>query len=425
MKRYVCILITILLITNCVAQYTPPVPEKGFTYIEPVNTDYATYDKAFGSAKSGTQPEFQLVKPTSIAVNDSGDVLVFDDGRIKIYRQDGSEKRIVGAPGIHPGEFSRTDRIFISPDGSITVLSEPYRSHLNEYYFCSVFDPDYRFINKLRFTETPLFRQFIKSQNISMSIWFPEKQFTKIYHLSNTERILDLYKKLNDAGNTKYSVFIYKEDFGKNDLIVQTDFSVCLNSYNYSELVWISQFCWDMLPNRNIIYVNTDEDSHKITGLTIGSAYTVHIRSIDTNSDVKITHPFTAIAFPDSMGTQYFNNNERKSRPKRFKEVLEFFKNRKFYASVSNILVDGDYVFIYLFKKEDLTDKSDKEKLKAKNTPYTVDVLDTKTGKFLSSVQLPVKFKAIKNGYAYDIELNIMGYYEIRKYCLNPAVYGK
>jgi len=429
MKRYVCILITTLLITNCVAQYTPPVPEKGFTYIEPVNTEYVTYEKSFGSAKSGTKPEFQLIKPTSIAVNDTGDVLVFDDGRIKVFSQNGSEKRIVGSPGEGPGKFSRYDEFFLSPNGYLTVLSKSYGSITSVYYFSTVFDPDYVYINKSRFTDTPLFLKFLKSQNITRLQYLSPNLKTpidKIYYLNNTDRVLNVFSKLDEEYITKNHIYIYNENTQKNNIIVKTELSIGIFTWRNERTVpGLGKFCWEILPDRKIVYINTEEDKHQKSDLKVESSYTIHIRSIDTDSDVKIIHPFTATAFPDSMGAQYFDNTGRKSRPERFKEVLEFFKNRKFYASVSDVLVDGDYAFFYLFKKEDLTDKSDKEELKAKNTPYTVDVLDTKTGKFLSSVQLPVKFKAIKNGYAYDVELNMMGCNEIRKYCLNPAVYGK
>ena len=421
MKHIFLVFLAVICITQCVSDRRKPVTIK-VAYHPPVSNAFAAYETSFGSAQTGTKPEFQLWYPplylNSIAVTDSDYILIFDDGRIKVFnpaeRRDGTEKTIVGRPGIQPESFSRNGgRMDVSPSGYITVMSETYRRNSEVYYFCSIIDPNYTFIDKIRFTDTPMFKKFKESQSIRR-LYYSNDRIKEVFHLNDSERIFSIYRLLQGKeyeGFKKYQVFIYYENVNQNKILAKTECTEALDVY--STISGIGYFGWGLLPDRRIVYITTDEDVHRTSDRKIESYYTIHIKSIDTETETTITRPYEAVEYPDSMGVQYFSGSSRKNSPQTFTKVLQIFKQRRFYPSVFDVKTEGNYVFIYLTQ--------------GKNTLQTIkaDVLDAKTGQFVSSVQFPAPFKAIKNGYAYDIAPNTMGFFEIRKYRLSPSVYGK
>jgi len=75
------------------------------------------------------------------------------------------------------------------------------------------------------------------------------------------------------------------------------------------------------------------------------------------------------------------------------------------------MLIDGNFVFVMLMT-------SDFEP----QIPY--DVLDLESGEFVASVDFS-NFRLIKNGYLYQIGPDEEGFAVIKRYKIDPAVYGR
>jgi len=159
-------------------------------------------------------------------------------------------------------------------------------------------------------------------------------------------------------------------------------------------------FYLNVLPDGKLVYINTDEDVHDEN---IGSFYTIHIITKDGIEYKKITQQFIPIQYPESYIERIKKINE---------ESAKMLKKRKYYSSVYAMYFDGFYAFNYFYIR--------------KGTEVSiVDVFDLKKGKYIKTVIFPEVFAYIKNGYAYSRAYDKDGFREIRKYKINPSVYGK
>ena len=82
------------------------------------------------------------------------------------------------------------------------------------------------------------------------------------------------------------------------------------------------------------------------------------------------------------------------------------------------LTIDGHYAFVFLYKYKDANKKE------TNNNERFVDIFDLNNEKFIGSYIFPSRFNTIKYGYAYDGNRDQEGFAEIRKYKINPIVYG-
>ena len=67
----------------------------------------------------------EFLYPTDVATGPDGSIWVSEYGgndRVQVFNADGSLRRVIGAVGDRPGEFSRPQAIALSPDGGVAKL---------------------------------------------------------------------------------------------------------------------------------------------------------------------------------------------------------------------------------------------------------------------------------------------------------------
>jgi len=310
-----------------------------------------------------------------------------DEGMIKVYDKFGKSKKIIGRQGHGPGEFEGRPRMFLSPTGYLVVIS------LGSYYY-NLFAPDYSFVEKKRFSNS--------------------QPVIKMYALNESEKVYEVIENIRNE-NKNYILIFYEN----NDIVIPLlqcknpeifEFSSGISSGIYQSR-WLGGVYWELLPDRKIIYINTDEDTHDEK---TGSKYTIHLISLDTFEDKKITRQFTPVEFHDEL---------KKSSEDRQKEVANLYKDKKYYSSVHSIKVDQKYVFIETGSNIDIYNNRN-------ITEIAVDLFDFEADTFIKQVNYPERpffsrRNGTKNGYLYVFGSDVEGFAEIRKYKIDPAVYGK
>jgi len=357
-------------------------------------------DLTFGSEQYGTKDEYLLVSPYEFVANCKDEIIVPDEGKIKVFNKFGKGIKIIGRQGQGPGEFEGSPRPFLSPNGYLLVLSSESN---NRYY--NLFTPDYDFIEKKSFLNSLLLQEHLKMKGFDIN---DVKNIFKAYPLSITEKIYTL-RLLGE-----YEMFLL--------LIYESaDNLVCLLHVTHPRIIitskkgvlssqYLGDFLWGVLPGRRIYYVNTDED--KNDGQS-GSYYTIHIRSIDTNEDIIITHKFTPFPVPEDFGT---------SKEAGLQEFYSIVKERKYFPSVFTLTNDRNYIFVYTtfeYEKYKETENSKKEQ------NVHADVFDADEGEFIGIFNLRSGFGTIQNGYGYTQLQDDEGFAVIARCKIHPSVYGK
>ena len=108
-------------------------------------------------------------------------------------------------------------------------------------------------------------------------------------------------------------------------------------------------------------------------------------------------------------------------------KIAKIYKDKKYYHSFIFAVIDGNFLFIYPYSNYDreMERRADSEgpvSIYAPGGP--VDVFDLEAEKFIGSFFSPTIFETIKNRFAYITAFNEEGFMEIRKYKINPVVYG-
>ena len=397
MKRFRISLLVLLLFFNCSSDVEVQIAE-----IVPL-TDALTFELSFGDEKTVTKDEFLLADPRMMIVSSNGDILIGDEDRIKVFDDNGKEKKIFGSVGEGPGEFSSSYAPYLGSEGHLIVVDasafgwspSEYSivSRLDNFY--NLFSPDYTFIEKLRFRNSLRIKEYLKTKDLDIENFY---QVSKIIAINTAEKVYEIAfkNKLTGSDITNYAVILYENA----DMVVpllQTrliDFSP--TGISLPKL--LGELYWEVLPDRRVIYVDANEDIYK---KRTGSFYTINLLSLDGRKVKQITHKFTPVEFPESI---------QKIKVPEVKAIID----KKYYPSIELMKIDRYYAFMFTYNKND-------------DDEILTDVFDLKAGKYITSVYFPFIPDEIKNGHAYKIS----DYYqtnefpEIEKYKINPAVYGK
>ncbi|KPK92248.1 hypothetical protein AMJ80_06760, partial [bacterium SM23_31] len=400
-------------------QFTIMPPLVAFEEEQKILTDVLTLEMTIGGEDDPHKDEFLLVSPKLMDVSYEGDILIPDEGKIKVYDDKGNEKTIIGRIGQGPAEFKLLHSPFLSPTGYLIVADVSGRKWSSFHYSgdsklvhsYNLFSPDYSFIEKRRFDNSLRIDDYLKTKNVSRG---NVKYIRRIYALSEYEKVYEIEIVLGSLllsrlpfFNAPSSIVILYENAETVIPLVETRFIASPNDYNsYFEL---GQLHWELMPDRRIMYLNTDEDIYNIQ---TGSFYTVHTLSLDGLEDKKITRQFSTIEFPESKTNreEYSKNESFRQREER---EVKAYREKKYYASVDWVKIDGNYAFMFTYTQ------NDKEEI-------LTDVFDLKAGKYITSVYFPFVPIVIRDGYAYYLQWS-GGYTfaEVRKYKIDPAVYGK
>lgn len=361
-------------------------------------SELCSLDLTFGSEQYGTKNEYLLVGPYEFEANYKDDIIVPDEGKIKVFNKFGKGVKIVGRQGQGPGEFEGSSpRPFLSPDGYLLVLS-------SESHNYNLFTPDYDFIEKKSFLYSSLLQEHLKMKGFDIN---DVKNIFNAYPVSVTEKLYTL-RLLGES--EMFLSLIYESADTLVSLLHVTHPSMIITKKGRLISRYLGDFLWGVLPGRRIYYINTNEDKHDVQK---GSYYTIHVRSIDTNEDIIMTHKFTPFPVPEDFGT---------SKEADMQEFYRIVKKRKYLPSVLILINDRNYIFVntnYEYEINMEAYKSNKE------LNVHADVFDADAGKFIGTFNLGSGFGTIQNGYGYGQFKDDDGFVVISRFKIHPSVYGK
>jgi len=357
------------------------------------------FEFAFANEAYGTKGDFLLDSPRNISTTRNNDIVVFDDVYIKIYDSKGNGKKILGGKGQGPGEFDNmyTFMYSTSPSDYFTILE-------SEYF--TVYDNNFKFINKKRIRNDTAINKFLEMNNHTYKDIYSHREMyfilenEKLYmfmHMSKPHHSMNvlLYDN-NKTGEIK--PLIYTED--PRTKTTSDDGKFVSVSALWGRLLYIP------LPNRLLAYTNSDEEVFKDGR----GYYKIHIMSIDDLSEkMVITKDFTPKKYPDNFIEDY------KKRPGMSKETEAYIKKRVYEPYLWGLKSDS----LYIFANKETVIKI------GKMSYYTYDVFDSRNGKYLSTFTTTKFLSYVRNGYGYVIGTHSNGYNEIQVYKLDPKIYGK
>jgi len=368
------------------------------THVLTIGGEAVIYEKS--------QEEFYLSKPYSIAVNNANDILVLDEDRIKVFDEYGRPKKIVGRPGQGPGEFNGAHSLWISPAGYIAVLGG------FQYDIYSAFTPDYKFIEMIRLQSNAPYQTLLAERD--MKVDEPELIIT----LNETDRLYNATAQQLEEDKVK-------EDFVF--LIYQTEDAVDIladykrtNVIRYEILAYrgkphFGSLMAAMLTNNRVVYTHTFHETEIDENL---ANYKLFVLSLDNLKKIIITHPFNPVVFIKKEDPSVERMIERSSLiPELYKrlqqKIYDVYDERKYKSPLQSLMTDRNYIFAFTFEKN-------------KEEEIFADVFNADTGKYIKSAYFPFIPNTIKNGYAYNLKKTTeTEFAEIKKYRIDPAVYGK
>ncbi|MFC1553476.1 hypothetical protein ACFL7D_02470 [candidate division KSB1 bacterium] len=331
--------------------------------------------------------KYLLDRPSPFHIGDNGDLYIFDEYYIKVFDKDGQPKTIFGGRGEGPGEFTGFSMgMWIAPTGILAVVDNGWRYNL--------YAPDNSFIAKEDFRQTGTYKKL--RDLLGLRTFFTEN----MVYFSREQRLIEGHQLLAyDDGDSVTTLVHYQGKY--LDKIHGTD-----------QILNFNAFQWQALPDYRAVYSHA---GHDIIEDVNGTAFALHIVSLETMEEREIVVPYTRTVIPDSVIDKVIVIVMRRDEPNRKKltdEEKDHVREIKYYSPFYRMIADGNILFIFYGV----------EQFEGENSAIVVD-LDT--GKRISRVRFPMRPERIKNGYAYTIDTDQEGFYVIEKYRIDPAVYGK
>ena len=344
---------------------------------------------SFGGVNSFLENEYILSDARSMAVNIDGDMIAYDELRLKIFDTDGKEKVIIGKPW-DAAQYGTYCALYINPDGYLIVadmrssgsdLFQNFfgRRRLNDYY--SLYAPDLTLIERQRFQDNSRLMNYMTFNDIRTDYL---GNIYAVYPVSQTEKVIEIrYTDDSDDAEFRYNTELLYDN--SREIVPLIHKKLHESSSSLRPTYPSGTLHWALLPGKNIVYVHDDEDVHDTTE---GSFYTTHILSLTTGEDREITIPFTPV-----------------QPTERLKERYEI----EYYPAVQNILADGNTVYVFAFHPEGLIN-------------IRTEVIDAEKAEVINTVEFPAIPLVIKNGHAYRIYRQD-NFRKVVKYRIDPEVY--
>jgi len=371
--------------------------------MQPPLTDVLTLELTFGDEKTITKDEFLLAQPLGIAVSPAGDIVVSDETRLKVFDGNGTPKKIVGRYGQGPGEFRLTPSPRISNSGYLAALEGmPAPKEIN------LFSKEYNFIKRMNMRNYAKLKNLLNKDNATLG------GVRNIILLSENEIVYSVYANLMSGGTSVYKNNYLVYDINDTLIVLakyrtETQYRDISTGLGVPKPFAGSFFCAE-LPERKVVFTQSEYDE---TVENDNYTFTMTITSLDDFTSEKIVQKYVPVAIPDSIKKQY-DEVWDKRREKTIKIMQRHVKNTTYYHHVTSLETDGNYIFVFTHKKNELG--------------HTLaDVFDAATKKRISSAYFSFIPYVIKDGYAYKISdyMRKNEFPEIEKYRIAPAVYGK
>ncbi|KPK95769.1 hypothetical protein AMJ80_03665 [bacterium SM23_31] len=396
MKTLTSLAIVLLLFFNC-----SPDTDVQTVEMEPQLTDVLSLELAFGADDEKIPEDYLLVEPRGIIIHDNGDIIVSDEGYLKVFDKNGNPKRMVGRPGAGPGEFHP----FMTP----TLSETGYITGANQTSF-NLFDKNYSLIEYENFRLSSIYEKLKEINN-----WTSVSPGT-IYAYSPDERVIiaKAYSTDEDGKRKTLSACIYQN---KEQLTTIAESEVIY--YTVDRLTRFLEEDGNLhvasLPDRKIVYTHTGKNRIKENDAWY---YSMYLYDLKTNEQTEIKHSYNPVAIPDSvinvklMHTEGMPEEMVKQQEKTLKQWGEILKKIRIYPTLRKIITDRNFIFAFTYTYNTANG-------------HVVEIFDGSAGEYLHPVYFSFIPNVIKNGYAYRQNINEEGFPVVEKYKIDPAVYGK
>jgi len=307
--------------------------------------------------------EYLLAQPYRIAVNDAGDIYVFDEYKVKVFDKNGKPKKIFGGQGQGPGEFYEfPTNFFISPTGWLTV---------SESQSYSIFSPANKFVDKIRYSSIPAFNSLKNDYKINLgSIAFN----AKIFALNEKECIIHGNTATTENYNEENEYYDYLFHTNADKLSVLTKYrDVATFTYKIQRgggsrrVAMLGGLWYAIISSSKILYTHT---FHDVKFSTNTAQLTFHIVSLASNAKSEFSVAYKPEVIPDSVIKSY--NTSSDAQKDMYKRIENAFKQRKYMPLFTVMRSDGIYIFLV---------KNDTE---SRSIKYIVTVINSESGKEVS-----------------------------------------
>lgn len=374
-------------------------PDKITPEIFPLIENALTLETAFGAV--GLPDEYLLVKPDPhIGINYNGDIIIGDEARLKVFDSVGNPKLILGRPGQGPGEYNHAFPLIIS-DNYITGMDNPfglnlrYNLYTSDYERLETKDPARTNMNRRILADHPRWKNLT---------------YLRLFHYSRNRKLIftGIVEKKDLLDKKIYSAVILQENDDYTILVCEERKGIIPNVSN--EIT--GKVYFTPLSGQRFAWTNTSIERNNNNNV-----YSVYIYDIEKREQTIIAKDYSPTIIPDSV--IYRNSRLPTGFPKdmvnivnrRDKSRTETLLILKHYPPLQRITSDGDYIFAYTWTYDP-------------GLGWLTDVLDSKTGKHVSSTYFPAVIRTIKNGFAYEVHTTENAFPELRKYRIDPQVYG-
>lgn len=350
---------------------------------------------SFDGEDSGGDSRFVLATPFDLDVNDSGDIFVCDESMVKIFDSNGKGKKIIGGPGIGPGEFG---------PGALMMLRLSRKGFLNvseNRSVYSVFTPEFEFIKRVKSNIDEIYKRQFKERTVS------QRGLISSYSIDPNHHFIELYYYFNENNVMREKHFlVYENESGLNDIF---EWDILYYIDKKRNLIrrrepFPDEVIYEMADDNTLIYIHS---KHGTESANKNGKYVLNSLSLNSNVVRRIEIDYELFEIPESerdTGLERARNNDAGGG------IINRAESIKFYPPVRKILADGNILYIYTNKRNE-------------NKEYLVDIIVLKTGKKINSAYFPVKLMKIKDGFGYRINGGRDVLWTVEKYKIDPLVY--
>ncbi len=358
------------------------------------------------------QEDFLLAGPMDFTVDATGNLVVLDENRLKVFRPDGSPWKVEGREGQGPGEFLYTTEINVSETGLLSVRTGgggPSHSHFSsELSF--LFRDDYRNENPYEGLEWG--EELFWDRPQGMVLYDPDH---RLYGVTARPREAAfgedrLYHLFYETPDSLHTLARYRYD------------NMLAGSRMGMTLPFLGDFFFAPLDGRRVVFTHTGVDRIREGEQ---ARYVLHLLDLDTMERRRIEHAYE----PEPVGVE--DVEDRLVDPEQFDDE----NNRRIYREMNTALLEG--ITEYSEKGPLLGLLADRDRIFAvtgsmqDSTRALTDVFDAGTGSHLMTTWIPMSrfgpptIRLIRGGRAYGMN----DFFEtgedprITCYRMNPGLY--
>lgn len=375
-----------------------------------------TFELSFGD--NDLPDEYLLASPLGIAVNDAGDVYVFDELSVKVYDSSGKNKAILGGPGEGPGEFEFRGismPLIISNDGFLTVTVSKGTN---------IFSPDNKYVDIFTIKNNRIYDNLIQENSYGLTD-------TKGLYIDESKKIIEAGLRVVEQGVDfpNYSFFLFEYDnqfyeIAKYNNINELQLLIASDTQNIVIPMKIimpfrGELNWGQTISGEIVFSHPGHDI-MITGES--NSYIINVFDPSDLNIRKIERFYEPVLMADSVitnldeGILNMSNLYSFVSDKIAKDALDGLHSKLednvCYAPFQKLITDGNWIYVVTYNYK-------------MNSGYLTDIFDMTTHSYLRSAYFSIIPLTIKNGFAYRLSKSSDGFDIVEKYKIHPAVYRK